>query len=295
MKSTFRLLALAVLGLGALIQVRAADDDDAPLAPPPAAKIEPAAKSPIITGLETLFGEIKAKIAAADGKITAAQLGGDLERFDAIIAKYPGAKPEEKAGVLWMKAMLFIQVFEDYDQGAAIVRRFKTEYPTTEFAAKADEVLASIEKDRKAQELRKSLVAGATFPGVEGKSLDGSAVSTAALKGKVVLVDFWATWCPPCREEIPNVVAAYEKFHAKGFDVLAVSLDQDEAELKKFIAENKMPWVQIFEGADAIAEKFGIESIPTTYLIDADGKIVATDLHGDALAKKLEELLGGKK
>ena len=218
----------------------------------------------------------------------------ELAQFEAIVAKYPEAKPEERAGVLWAKTLLCLQVLEDYDQASAIVRRLKTEYPTTEVAAENDEILPAIEKDRKAAELRKSLAVGAVFPGIEGKALDGSAASTAALKGKVVLVDFWATWCPPCREELPNVLAAYEKFHAKGSEVIAVSPDKDEGELKKFIEEKKLPWPQIFEGADDLAGKFGVESIPTTYLIGADGKIVATELRGEALAQKLEVLLGGK-
>lgn len=294
MKHPLRFAALAVLGLGASLHVRADDDAAAPLPPPPAPAMAPAEKTPIMAELERLVGGIAGKLKAAEGNLTAAQLATELAQFEAIIAKFPQAKPEEKAGVLWAKALLYLQVFEDYEQGAAIVRRFKAEYPTTEFATKSDEILAQIAQDQKMQELRKSLVEGGKFPGIEGKALDGAAVSTAALKGKVVLIDFWATWCPPCREEIPNVLAAYEKFHAKGFEVIAVSLDREEAELKKFIEEKKMPWPQIFEGADVIAEKFGVESIPTTYLVDADGKIAATDLRGDALAKKLELLLGKK-
>ena len=296
MKTSLRLFALGALGLGALINVRATEgtDAEAPLPTPPAADIAPAQKSPILAELEQLVGRIVEKLKASDGTLTAAQMPDELAQFEAIVAKYPEAKPEERAGVLWAKTLLCLQVLEDYDQAAAIVRRLKTEYLTTEFAVKNDEILAAIEKDRKAAELRKSLAVGAVFPGIEGKALDGSAVSTAALKGKVVLVDFWATWCPPCREELPNVLAAYEKFHAKGFEVIAVSLDKDEGELKKFIEEKKLPWPQIFEGADDLAGKFGVESIPTTYLIGADGKIVATELRGEALAQKLEVFLGGK-
>ena len=290
MNTPTRLLMLATLGLGAALPVRA----EVAAAPVPTAPaVAPAEKSAILADLEQLVGAIVEKVKAADGQIEAQQLSAEFAQFEALVAKHSDAKPEERASVLYAKALICLQVFGDYEQGAAIVRRFKTEFPTTEFAAKADEVLAAIEQERQAAELRKSLVAGAVFPGIEGKALDGAAVSTAALKGKVVLVDFWATWCPPCREEIPNVLAAYEKFHAKGFEVLAVSLDRDEADLKKFIAEKKLPWPQIYDGAEALAEKFAIEAIPTTYLVGADGKIVATELRGDALAKKLEELLGG--
>lgn len=297
MKFSLRLFALAALGLGALCNAHAVDDNDAEvtLPVPQPTNIAPAEKSPILKELEQLVAGIGDKLKAAQGELTAAQLSDELAQFDAIVKKYPDAKPEERAGVLWAKTLLYLQVLEDYEQAAATVRRLKTEFPSTEFATRNDEILAAIEKDRKAAELRKSLVAGAEFPGIEGKALDGAAVSTAAFKGKVVLVDFWATFCPPCRDEIPRVLAAYEKYHAKGFEVLAVSLDQNEADLKKFVEEKKLPWPQIYEGADAIAEKFGIESIPSTYLLGTDGKIIAVGLRGEALAQKLEELFAAAK
>ncbi len=291
MNHPYRIFALALAGLGAATLQHAAED---PAAPAPAPAVAPAEQSPILADLEKLVGGIRTKLEAAKGEIEPAQLATELAEFDAIIAKHPDAKIEERAGVLWAKALLCLQVFEDYEQAATIVRRFKTEFPGTEFATKADEILAAIDQDRKAQEFRSTLAVGAPFPGLEGKGLDGAVVSTSKLKGKVVLVDFWATWCPPCREELPNVLAAYEKYHAKGFEVVAISLDRDEEELKKFIAEKKMPWPQIYAEASEIAEKFGVESIPTTYLIGADGHIVARDLRGDALEKHLEVLLAKK-
>jgi|GEM_PF-1515219 len=295
---SLRFLALATIGFGALCNAHAADTDDAATdTPPPSpqpADMAPAEKSPIIAELGALLHDFKAKLAATEGDPREEAFAAELGRFDSIVAKFPDAKPEEKVAVLWMKAKVLVDLFQSYDEAKAIVSKTKVDYPKTEFAAQTDTFLSMIDSERRIQELRSSLVAGAVFPGVEGKALDGSAVSTAALKGKVVLVDFWATWCPPCRDELPHVLAAYEKFHAKGFEVVAVSLDRDVEELKKFIEEKKLPWAQIFEGADDIAEKFGIESIPTTYLIGADGKIVANNLRGEALATKLGELLGGK-
>jgi thiol-disulfide isomerase/thioredoxin len=101
-------------------------------------------------------------------------------------------------------------------------------------------------------------------------------------RGKVVLLDFWATWCGPCRAEAPNVAAAYEKYHSKGFEVLGVSLDraQQGSKLSKFTQDNKMPWPQIYDGkywqAD-LAKKYGIQSIPRPLLVDGDTGVILAE------------------
>ena len=115
-------------------------------------------------------------------------------------------------------------------------------------------------------------------------SLDGKAVDLAKLRGKVVLVDFWATWCPPCRAETPDVVAAYQKYHDKGFDILGISLDQDKGALQKYIADNKMTWPQYFDGKgwdNATSSRFGIQSIPAMWLVGKDGRLVTEDGRDD--------------
>lgn len=122
---------------------------------------------------------------------------------------------------------------------------------------------------------------------------DGSEVDFAKLRGKVVLVDFWATWCGPCVAEIPNVVKSYKKLHDKGFEIVGISLDQDKAKLEKFVKENEMPWVQFFDGKgwkNEISTKFGINSIPAMWLINKKGMVISTNARED-LEGKVEKAL----
>ena len=113
--------------------------------------------------------------------------------------------------------------------------------------------------------------------------------------GNYVLVDFWASWCGPCRREMPYVVAAYDQYHAKGFNVVGVSFDQKKDAWIKGIQQLGMKWTQISDLKGwkcAAAEAYGISSIPSNVLVDPTGKIVAMDLRGENLASKLEEIYG---
>jgi len=124
-------------------------------------------------------------------------------------------------------------------------------------------------------------------------AVDGTSVDLSKMRGKVVLVDFWATWCPPCRGEVPNVVAAYQKYHDKGFEIVGVSLDQDKDALMSFTKDHGMVWPQYFDGLgwdNAVSKSFGIQSIPAMWLVGKDGKLITTNARDD-LAGDIEKAL----
>jgi peroxiredoxin len=152
-------------------------------------------------------------------------------------------------------------------------------------------------KIKKSLETQNNTKIGSLAPDFSGPNPEGKTISLKESMGKLTIVDFWASWCAPCRQENPNVVALYKEFHDKGLNIVGVSLDREgeAAKWKEAIAKDGLTWTQISNlkfWDDPIAQKYNVKSIPATFLIDASGKIIATDLRGAALRAKVAAVLG---
>jgi thiol-disulfide isomerase/thioredoxin len=193
--------------------------------------------------------------------------------------------------------MLYLEVLDNTEKGAALVQQVKQDFPDTQAGKNADKILEQIKLQAEAKKIQSSLVAGVRFPDFDEKDVAGQPLSIASYKGKVVLLDFWATWCGPCVAELPNVLKTYEKHHAGGFEIIGISLDKDKDKLTSFTKEKNMPWRQYFDGLywqNKLAVKYGINSIPATYLLDGEGKIIAKNLRGEALEEAVAKALTKK-
>jgi peroxiredoxin len=177
-------------------------------------------------------------------------------------------------------------------------RLFGWKFITKSPSRDPQEYLAMIEGQLEARKIQKTLVKGATFPDFDVKDVMGQPLSLSSFRGKVVLIDFWATWCVPCCAEIPNVVATFQKYHDQGFEVIGVSLDNDRKKLLDYTLKNKMTWQEYFDGKsqpweNKLASRYGIadSGIPMDFLLDGNGKIIGKNLRGEALPQAVAKAL----
>ncbi len=236
--------------------------------------------------LAALVEKIREKLQKSER--TEAGLSDEIKQFDALLAEHAGEKTEEVAQILFMKATLYTEVLDNTEQGIKLLDQLKKDFPDTERAKSADQLIASLKKQAE-------LAVGKSFPDFDEKDLAGKPLSIGNYKGKVVLVDFWATWCGPCVGELPHVLETYKKHHPGGFEIVGISLDSDREKLATFIKEKEMEWAQYFDGQgwqNKLAQVYGINSIPATFLLDGEGKIIAKDLRGEALDEAVSKALG---
>jgi peroxiredoxin len=142
-------------------------------------------------------------------------------------------------------------------------------------------------------EEQKKTAVGVVAPDFTMNDPDGKPIQLSSLRGKVVMIDFWASWCAPCRQENPNVVKLYNQYHDKGFEILGVSLDRGKDEWIQAIKDDQLTWLHVSDlqfWQNAVARQYGVNSIPQTYLLDKEGKIIAKGLRSEQLAAKLGEL-----
>ena len=173
---------------------------------------------------------------------------------------------------------------DDLDYLAPLAERLYEKYPHEGMVANLKSKVDAV----------KNTAVGQMAPEISLNNPEGKEVSLSSLRGKYVLIDFWASWCGPCRQENPNVVRMYEKYKDKGFEIYGVSLDRDEAAWLRAIEKDGLDWVHVSDlnfWNSTVVPLYNIEGIPMTVLVDKEGKIIAKNLRGPSLEAKLSELL----
>ena len=242
--------------------------------------------------LQMLVKRIHTKL--DQGKRSKADLAVELKKFESLLAEHKDQKTDDVANILFIEAKLYLQVLDDGETSRKLAEQLKRDFPKTTQGRMADDLLASITAHNAAKKIQAGLVPGVEFPGFDEKDVDRKPLSLSSYLGRVVLLDFWATWSRPCVTGLGDTLKVYEQYHDQGFEIIGVSLDVDEMLVTGFKVRKGIPWQQCFDAGgwkNKLAVQSGINRIPANYLLNRQGKIIGKDLFGAALQREVAQAL----
>jgi thiol-disulfide isomerase/thioredoxin len=248
----------------------------------------------------------------ADKRPGLAELG-EAAWLDFRMSTLPTADEKERRAIIEALAAALAKKPQTYLEFVMHVGRMLEmlgDGPTAAFAYETFGDVLSKNLDENIQKLGEKLKTGAVRRAkllsgeplkISGTTLDGKPFDISAYKGKVVVVDFWATWCGPCLAELPNLKAVYDKYHGRGLEVVGVNVDDDQEELAKFLKENPLPWKTLVNSkgekkglSGGPADYYGISAIPAVFLMSRDGKVVSLAARGEQLGELVSKLMDEK-
>ena len=244
--------------------------------------------------LKGFIGAYPASDEAKDAKLQLAMVYSAVGKFDQAVTYLEefirgGDENDERVGYAHFYLAESYKNLDRYQDAQKEYRVFVDKYSqlSPQYLAAAQAAMGDLPA------LKQLSIGGDPIP-FSVKDTRGKTLSLEKYRGKVVLLDFWATWCMPCKVEMPNVIRIHKKFNKKGFEIIGISLDSDGQALERFVKANGIEWPQYFDGKgwqNDVAGKYRVRSIPATYLIDKKGKIRYRSLRGAELERAVELLL----
>jgi peroxiredoxin len=249
-----------------------------------------------IQEIEALFTEYNEKFSDINSQYVDAQAAGDNAKIASLTEEVNVLRvDQEKALIEYIKTMepsitvITALAYTNLENNIPIVEdkfgKVEALYPNSKHVTAFRDQLDNSKK----------LAIGQPAPDIKLPNPEGDTIALSSLRGKVVLIDFWAAWCGPCRQENPNVVRMYKEYKEKGFEIYGVSLDRSKDAWVGAIAADKLTWIHVSDLKyfnSQAAALYNVEGIPFTVLIDKDGNIIGKNLRGKALERKLKEVLG---
>ena len=210
------------------------------------------------------------------------------EELKPLIREHPDSPYISAAGLL----LSAVSAYEGNNNLDGFADKFRNEFIKA-FRDSGNEKLIAIARQIET-DAAQNVVPGKRLS-IEGITVDGRPFDIKMLRGKVVLIDFWATWCGPCKAEVPGMKAAYGRYRDRGFEIVGISVDKDVSVLKSYIASEGIPWISVSDtltaaaGMPRLGDLYGIQGIPTMYLLDRQGRLISTSARGENLKRLLEQ------